>query len=279
MERCRRIRRARLHRRDRGKARLARFIWPDIASSATATDGILIDTHSTAVCDDVWTLYRYAMKRVGRAAHPDRVGPWTCRQLPVLLAEAARAQAILSMIRRRTAMLHDLQRAFRAAVLGTRSTVRLPPMDRRAARRASARIDVYRNTVQASLIEVLAVAFPVVRTHRRRRRSSRGSRGAFIASAAAARSRSSVSLRRGFRGVHRRPTRAIGLPYLADVARLEWARGESYFAADAPLPRSRTRPDRRRRTRWRSAVRAPSGDAHRPVAVSHHDGLVRQSTG
>ena len=126
--------------------------------------------------------------------------------------------------------LAGLQRRFRAAVLGAADQ----GLDQslRAPRGAvSARLGIYRNTVQTSLAEVLAAAFPVVRRivgdgffrdlcrrfiqiHPPRRpqlSAYGGDLPAFIAADA----------------------RAAELPYLADTARLEWARSEAYFAADA----------------------------------------------
>jgi hypothetical protein len=126
-------------------------------------------------------------------------------------------------------MLRELQRDFRSAVLGSSdgALVSLVTAPRGS---VAARIDVYRNTVQASLAETLAAAFPVV---------ERIIGAAFFA-----------QLAQRFIAAH--PPRVAqlsaygadfpafiaengdhGLAYLADVARLEWSCGESYFAADA----------------------------------------------
>lgn len=124
--------------------------------------------------------------------------------------------------------LPALQRAFTAAVLGAEDgalTAHIAPG-------LAGRIAVYRNTVQSSLAEVIAAAFPITRrivgpmffaalagryaVTRPPRLPQLSAYGAdfpdFIADDAA----------------HH------GLAYLPDIARLEWARGESYFAADAP---------------------------------------------
>ncbi len=126
-------------------------------------------------------------------------------------------------------MLAGLQRAFQDAVLGEADGTLAEHV---TAPGLAARIAVYRNTVQGSLGEVIAAAFPVTR---------RIVGDAFFS-----------ALARRFAAGH--PPRlpqlsAYGadfpdllaeeaalhrLPYLADVARLEWARGESYFAAEAP---------------------------------------------
>ena len=57
-------------------------------------DQVLVDTHSTHTCKDVWTLYRYAIDRIGPRA---TLIEWDqdIPELDVLLAEAARAQSIL----------------------------------------------------------------------------------------------------------------------------------------------------------------------------------------
>jgi uncharacterized protein (UPF0276 family) len=65
-------------------------------SVAGDDDGrVLIDTHSTLVCEDVWTLYRHAVTRLG--PRPTLI-EWDIEvpELPVLLAEAVQAQAVLS---------------------------------------------------------------------------------------------------------------------------------------------------------------------------------------
>lgn len=124
--------------------------------------------------------------------------------------------------------LPALQLAFREAVLGAADG----QLAAYVAPELAVRIAVYRNTVQGSLTEVIAAAFPV---------TQRIVGPAFFATLAG-------------RYVVARPPRLPqlsaygadfpdfiasdaahhGLAYLPDVARLEWARGESYFAADAP---------------------------------------------
>jgi hypothetical protein len=127
-------------------------------------------------------------------------------------------------------MLGDLQRIFSDAVLGTDDS-QLESLVTAPRGTAATRIAVYRNTVQRSLVEVVAAAFPVVR---------RIVGVGFFADLA-------------LRFVTTAPPRAPqlsaygaefpafiagdlarhGLVYLAGVAQVEWARGESYFAADA----------------------------------------------
>ena len=59
------------------------------------TGELLIDTHGAAVCDDVWALYRYAIRRFGPV--PTLV-EWDTDipRLEVLLAEANKANSILA---------------------------------------------------------------------------------------------------------------------------------------------------------------------------------------
>jgi hypothetical protein len=127
-------------------------------------------------------------------------------------------------------MLGDLQRRFYDAVLGAddgplESLVTTPRG------RIAARIAVYRNTVQGSLVEVLTAAFPVVR-----RIVGQGFFAdlalRFVKAAppqAPQLSAYGAEFPAFIAGDHTRH----GLAYLADIARLEWARAESYFAADA----------------------------------------------
>lgn len=126
-------------------------------------------------------------------------------------------------------MLLDVQRAVRATVLSNQDSI--APFVRAARGPVASRIAVYRNTVQKSLVDVLEVAFPVV--------------------CRIVGPRFFYEMARDF--VHCHPPTVPQLsvygadfpaflaahpqistmPYLHDVALLEWARGESYFAADA----------------------------------------------
>jgi hypothetical protein len=58
-------------------------------------DQVLVDTHNTHPCKDVWMLYRYAIDRIGPRA---TLIEWdqNIPELDVLLAEAERTQSILS---------------------------------------------------------------------------------------------------------------------------------------------------------------------------------------
>ena len=72
-----------------GEIHLAGFIW---------RDGMVIDSHSRPVCEDVWALYQAALTRFGPC--PTLI-EWDLDipPLPVLLGEAARAQAALDACR------------------------------------------------------------------------------------------------------------------------------------------------------------------------------------
>ncbi len=126
-------------------------------------------------------------------------------------------------------MLHDLQREFAAAALSNDIAALVPKVQASAGSRQR-RLGIYRTNTVNSLTDVLLAAFPVVERIVGER---------FFRAMATA-----------FVEAHppRRPTLyaygedlpvfletfepAQTLPYLPDVARLEWARIRSYFAAD-----------------------------------------------
>lgn len=126
-------------------------------------------------------------------------------------------------------VLLDLQRIFRATVTSADDIL----ADRVNASRGpvSRRIAVYRNTVQKSLADVLAAAFPVTQ----RIVGVRFFHA--LATDFAVRHPPTVPqlslYGAGFPDFIATHPQAQELPYLADVAWMEWARGEAYFAADA----------------------------------------------
>jgi hypothetical protein len=131
-------------------------------------------------------------------------------------------------------LLH-LQDEFAEALLSATSPV--PPCVTGAAvRRADRRFAVYRNNVTTSLIEALGSRFPVVK---------RLVGDAFFRALAQAYilrepplSPLLIYYGETFPRFIEEFEAAKPLPYLADVARLEFARGRAYHAADAaPLPR------------------------------------------
>ncbi len=124
-------------------------------------------------------------------------------------------------------MLHDLQLRFAATLRGADNAPLADYIDAPAGR-----IAIYRNTVQGSLVETLRAAFPVV--ERIVGATFFASRARDFAAAAPPRRPHLSTYGDGFADFLATLTTTSSLPYLADVARLEWALNESYFAADAP---------------------------------------------
>jgi hypothetical protein len=128
----------------------------------------------------------------------------------------------------------ELQRAFARAVLDPGAAVPVPLL-RRAAGVPSRRFGVYRNNVYASLIDVLAGRFPVVA----RLVGEEFFRAMARAYVEREPPRSAVLLRYGasFPDFVASFPPAASVPYLADMASLEWAWHAAYHAQDAaPLP-------------------------------------------
>lgn len=126
-------------------------------------------------------------------------------------------------------MLLDLQRAFRATVLSHEDAAASLVQTPHGA--VARRLAVYRNTVQKSLVDVLAAAFPIVQR-------IVGERFFFaLARDFATRFPPHVPqlsvYGADFPAFIADHERTGDLPYLADVARVEWARGQAYFAEDA----------------------------------------------
>lgn len=128
----------------------------------------------------------------------------------------------------------DLQREFAGAVLDPEAAVPAP-VSRKAGGVPSRRFGVYRNNVYASLIDVLAGRFPVV-ARLVGEEFFRAMARIYIESEPP---RSAVLLRygRSFPDFVASFPPAASLPYLADMARLEWAWHAAYHAEDAaPVP-------------------------------------------
>ncbi|MGF1560886.1 MAG: DUF2063 domain-containing protein [Geminicoccaceae bacterium] len=128
-------------------------------------------------------------------------------------------------------MLRDLQQAFKRGVYEGDAHV-LDGVIRSDGVAPDERLAIYRNNTFASLIGVLEAAFPVVerlvgerffRATARRFIEQTPPREAQLARYGGA-----------FPAFLAQFAPAKHLGYLADVARLEWARNEAYFAADAP---------------------------------------------
>lgn len=128
----------------------------------------------------------------------------------------------------------ELQRDFAAAVLDPEAVVPAP-LSRKAGTSPSRRFGVYRNNVYAGLIDVLAGRFPVVA----RLVGEPFFRGMARVYVAREPPRSAVLLRYGasFPDFVAGFAPAASVPYLADMASLEWAWHAAYHATDAaPLP-------------------------------------------
>ena len=93
------------------------------------------------------------------------------------------------------------------------------------------RLDVYRNNVLVSLRDVLEGSFPATRRRLGPKRFAALAEG-FIRAEPPARPQLS-GYGAGFPAFLERSIEAAALPWLADVARLERAREEAYYAADA----------------------------------------------
>jgi hypothetical protein len=128
----------------------------------------------------------------------------------------------------------DLQREFAGAVLDPEAAVPAP-VSRKAGGVPSRRFGVYRNNVYASLIDVLAGRFPVV-ARLVGEEFFRAMARIYIEREPP---RSAVLIRYGasFPDFFASFAPVASLPYLADLARLEWAWHAAYHAEDAaPLP-------------------------------------------
>jgi hypothetical protein len=133
--------------------------------------------------------------------------------------------------------LHKLQREFMAWMLGDRTSAAAASV-RGAGLSADARLGIYRNVVFSNLTATLATDYPAVK-------ALVGEE--FFDSVATryirdvpSRSGNLQDFGAGFPGFLAQLPDAASLPYLPDVARLEWARQESLLAADAaPLDPTR----------------------------------------
>ncbi|MDX2141723.1 MAG: DNA-binding domain-containing protein [Rhodospirillaceae bacterium] len=127
-------------------------------------------------------------------------------------------------------VLLELQQTFRATVLSEDDVIARHVRATRGP--ISRRIGVYRNNVQASLIEVLAAAYPVAQRIVGKRFFHALAREFVVRHVPHVPQLSLYGA--SFADFVASHDKTQALPYLPDVARLEWARGEAYFAADAP---------------------------------------------
>lgn len=130
-------------------------------------------------------------------------------------------------------VLRDLQQRFAAAVLsGAPGALAALEGDLAGGRiPAAARLAVHRNTVQGALAQVLEAAFPVTAALAGLE-SFRHAAGLFLR-AAPPREARLLTYGAGFPDWLAGFRPAAGRPWLSAMARLEWARNEALFAADA----------------------------------------------
>lgn len=128
-------------------------------------------------------------------------------------------------------MLRNLQKDFQRATLKTGRLTAIPGVvsDRIA---ASDRLDIYRNNVLSSLVDVLAAAYPACK-----RLIGKGNFAVIATEFAIAHPPKEPQLLAygaRFSEFISGHGEAIGeYPFLSDLARLEWARNDAYFAANA----------------------------------------------
>ena len=192
---------------------------------------LLIDSHGAPVAEAVWALYDFALSLTGplpTLIERDNDLP----EFPVLAAEARQAEVSHGAPRETrgrsmsAAFAHALLRPDASCPAGLKTWNGSDPAKRFA---------VYRNNVVVSLVDALADSFPVVQAlvgedffRAMAAEFARGNppRSPVLAWYGA-----------GFADFVEGFPPAAGLPYLADVARLEWLRVEAWHAADAdPLP-------------------------------------------
>lgn len=128
------------------------------------------------------------------------------------------------------AMLSELQEAFRHGLLSGDDAAAQAAVRDSAGLAAEARLEIYRNNVFQSLVAVLGAAYPAA--------ASVLGEAAFRTVAAAFIKRHPPRLPQLSAYGDELPEFLVGLgatsrPFLPDLARLEWARNESYFEADA----------------------------------------------
>ncbi len=130
-------------------------------------------------------------------------------------------------------MLRDIQAEFAQRLLNPRSDredeALLVHLDETGIRREE-RLAVYRNNVQASLIEVLIAAYPVT-AKLAGDKNFRFAASRFLRSDPPNQARL-LAYGAGFADWVAAFEPAAGQPWLAEMARLEWARNEALFAAD-----------------------------------------------
>lgn len=128
-------------------------------------------------------------------------------------------------------MLREFQSTFRQALLSDRKTDAATFICAAKASDAEVRFDIYRNNVRASLIEVMRSAFPAVNYF------AGNDNFAYAANRFLEVAPPRIPRLYGYGDQFPKFLQDFGpaqaMPWLADLARLEWACQESLFAADA----------------------------------------------
>ena len=127
-------------------------------------------------------------------------------------------------------MLRDLQTRFRVGLLGGDAEPAMASIEQDAITPAQ-RFGIYRNNVLGSLAGALAAAFPVVE-RLVGQRFFRAAARAFVQQSPPSVPQL-LAYGEGFPAFLEAFPAAASVPYLGDVGRLEWARVEAMFAADA----------------------------------------------
>ena len=211
------------------------------------TPDAVIDHHGAAIAEPVWRLYEAALDRFG--AVPTLVElDADVPPLEVLLAEADKASALLASAAASAAALpfppppareagkaadgaplHIMQQRFAAALLSNEGEGALAGALRPAP--VASRLAVYRGNLAGSWTRALAGAFPVI---------AQLVGDAFLAALAreygtvhGAASADLNDFGAGFAAFLDGFPHVAELPYLPDMARLEWLLHRAYYAADA----------------------------------------------
>ena len=242
----------------------------------------LLDTHDGPVIEPVWDLYRQAVRRFGRVS---TLVEWDDHipALDVVCAEAERARAAEAEVLegRRCCPCVSCSCDFAAPRPGRRRRRRRPgaarPGERpRRSRRRPQRLEIYADMYRARLVDVLREDFP-------RALANLGD-DAFLALAdAVPRPASLRRIRRSDTWAGGSPTsspaRPAVPPWLADLARLEWARVEVFDAPDAePLRLADSSPSRPRTGRRCGSGRSPPAAWSRARGRSTRSGRPATST-
>lgn len=211
---------------------------------------ILIDAHDRPVAERVWALYRQVLAQTG--ALPTLI-EWDndVPALPTLMAECATVEAHLTdapaATRAHPKMPESAGRsracdadtavaahqAVFAAALGDPDRPAPPTIARRSGQAGAKRFDIYRNNVVMASIGALADSFPAVealvgdaffRAMARVFAAERPPHSAVFS-----------EYGQGFPAFIEGFAPAVGVPYLADIAWLDWARLQAYHAPEAPV--------------------------------------------